>query len=45
MCRRRSAYEPAHGHIVDHALAQRADRGSADDLVHYSAPSWLKKPE
>src|SRR5690606_33882411 len=31
-----------HVHIVDHALAQRADRGNGNELVHRSTP-WLKE--
>ena len=30
--------EPAQGHIVDQALAQRADRANLDKLVHRSTP-------
>jgi hypothetical protein len=30
--------KPAHGHIVDQALAQRADRRCGNELIHRSAP-------
>jgi hypothetical protein len=30
--------EAAHGHVVDQALAQRADRANLDKLVHRSTP-------
>jgi hypothetical protein len=39
------ARKPAHVPVVDHALAQGADRSSANGLVHWSAPSRLKKPK
>src|ERR1700722_11793577 len=41
LCRSR---EPAHVHVVDQTLTQWADGSSANGLVHWSAPSWLKKP-
>lgn len=34
----RLAREPAHGHIVDQPLTQRADRASKNKLVHRSTP-------
>src|SRR3546814_7363513 len=36
--------EAAHGHVVDQALAQRADRANLDKLVHRSTPQ-VKEPK
>src|SRR5690606_38443802 len=36
--------EPALGHIVDQALAQRADRANLDKLIHRSTPQ-VKEPK
>jgi hypothetical protein len=39
------ARKPAHAHVFDHALTQRADRTGAKNFIHGSAPSRLRKPK
>src|SRR3546814_14724160 len=40
----RLARKPAHGHVVQQALAQRADRTNLYKLIHRSTPQ-LKEPK